>query len=140
MVSAEWALQQAIHGAISGDAAMAGHLGSPVRLYDNRPEELIYPYATYGRCQGKPVAADPGDGWELIQHLHVWSRYGGRREAKQIVGAIRDVLHLSDLTLVDWRLVLLRVAFVDVFRGADGFTSQGVVRLRARLDPIGVQA
>ncbi len=135
MTSAEWALQEALHAHLSSDPAVAALLGTPVRLYDDPPSERIYPYATYGRSQTTPIPADPGDSVEHIGHLHVWSRYGGRREAKEAIGVVREALHYADLSLSQWTLVSLRVTYADVFRGPDGFTSQAILRLRAVMEP-----
>lgn len=134
MSTPEWALQEAIHTALSADTALATQLGAPARLYDTRPDDIIFPYAIYGRCQTKPVNADPGTTHEILQTLNVYSRYGGKREAKLSLGAIRDVLHQADLPLTGWTLVSLRVIFTDVLRAPDGFTTQGIIRLRALVD------
>lgn len=128
--SGEWALHEAIHTALSADTDVATYLGSPARLYDHLPEELIFPYASYGRQETKPLPADPGESLEVTGRIHVWSRYGGRRETRAALYAVRNVIHLADLTLVDWTLVSLRAVFTDVLRGRDGFTHQGIIRYR----------
>lgn len=135
MPSAEWAVQAAIHAQLSSDADVQALLGTPPRLYDRVPKGAEFPYVVYGRSETTPEDADPGTAVEHISHLHVWSRYGGRREVKEAVGAVRDALHYADLTLDGWRLVSLRVTYADIFRGPDGFTSQGVLRLRGLVEP-----
>ncbi len=131
MASAEWALQQAMHTHLSAASNVQAQLGDPVRLYDQTPQERIYPFAIFGRSESRPVDADPGDTLEHIGHIHIWSRYGGRGEAKQAAGAVREALHHADLDVGDWSLVSLRVTYVDVLRGPDGFSYQAIVRFRA---------
>ena len=75
---------------------------------------------------------------EAIEHavtLHAWSRYGGRAEALDIIGALREALHDAPLTVTGRKLVLLFAQFADVFRSGDGQTTLGVLRLRALTEP-----
>ena len=63
--------------------------------------------------------------------LHVWSRGSGRKEALEIMGAARVVLHDQTLSLSGHRLVNLRHTFSEVRRDTDGETYHGIVRFRA---------
>jgi len=71
---------------------------------------------------------------EALEHavtLHVWSRYGGRAEALDVIAALRGCLHNAALAVADRRLVFIFAQFTDVFRSGDGRTTHGVLRLRA---------
>ncbi len=130
----DWALQAALYAHLAGDAALTAHLGDPLRLYDVPPWDPVFPFAVFGRAEATPSDADDGV-VEHVVHVHVWSRYGGRQEAKAIAAALRASLEAAPLTLPAgfeaWRLVSLRPVYTDVFRGTDGRTTQAIIRLRA---------
>lgn len=130
-MSAETALVAALRAAASADAAVQALLGQPARFYDDPPPDPAFPYATLGRVETRPADASGGDALEHGVTLHVWSRYGGRAEALDIVAALRGALHNAALPVAGRRLVLLFATFADVFRSGDGRTTHGVLRLRA---------
>ena len=130
-MSADWELQVALKTALDGDSGVQALLGAPPRIYDRPPDDVIFPYLTFGRWESRPADGDDVALIEHIFHLHVWSRYGGRAEARQTVGALRVATHNAQLVLPSHTLVNLRVTFTDVLRLPDGRTTQGVVRLRA---------
>ena len=68
--------------------------------------------------------------------LHAWSRYAGRKEVKDIMSAVYEVLHDASLSVTGHQLVNLRFVFGDVFRKQDGDTFQGLMRYRAVTEPL----
>lgn len=130
---AEWALQKGVRATLLADAGVTALLGDPPRVHDEPPDDPIFPYVTFGRSETRP-----GDGEGLLEHvlhLHVWSRYGGRKEAKEVVGGLRAALDGAAPALAGFSLTGLRVVFADVLRAADGRTTQAIVRLRALTAP-----
>lgn len=128
-MSADHALAAAIRDALLADAGVGAVLAD--RLYDAPPPDPVFPYLTLGRVESR--AAD-SSGASAIEHavtLHVWSRYGGRAEALDCIGALRAALHDAALNIEGRRLIFLYVVFGDVFRSGDGRTTHGVLRLRA---------
>lgn len=128
-MSAEIALAVAVRAAAMEDGAVQALIGD--RFYDDPPPDVMFPYLTLGRVETKPVDASERDALEHGVTLHVWSRYGGRAEALEVIAALRACLHNAALDVAGRRLVLLFVVFTDVFRSGDGRTTHGVVRLRA---------
>jgi hypothetical protein len=130
-VSDDRALAAAIRSAALADAGVQAFLGDPARLYDEPPADVAFPYVTLGRVESRLLDAAGVDAQEHFVTLHVWSRYGGRAEALDVIGALRSVLHSAPLSVAGRRLVLLFAQFSDVFRAGDGRTTHGVLRLRA---------
>lgn len=128
-MSAENALAAAIRAAAMEDAGVQALVGA--RFYDDPPPDVVFPYVTIGRVDSKPVDASAREALEHGVTLHVWSRYGGRAEALDVVAALRGCLHNAALDVAERRLVLLFALFTDVFRSGDGRTTHGVVRLKA---------
>ena len=130
MASASFALQSAIHAALSGDAAVTAALGAN-RVLDHVPQSTSFPYVTLGASSERDWSTGTEDGREHILTLHVWSRAGGKREVHEIMGALRSCLHEAALPLSGWRLVNLRHELSDARRENDGETVHGMVRFRA---------
>jgi len=132
-MSADRALIAALRDAALAHAGVAALVGA--RVYDDPPADVVFPYLTLGRAESRPSEASGSDAIEHAVTLHVWSRYGGRAEALDVIAALRAALHNAPLSVEGRRLVLLLVTFTDVFRSGDGRTTHGVLRLRAITEP-----
>ena len=44
----QWPLQQALHAALTGDAALQAFLGTPARVFDQVPQDSAFPYLVIG--------------------------------------------------------------------------------------------
>lgn len=132
-MSAETALAASIRAAAIGNSNMQALIAD--RFYDEPPPDLTFPYVTIGRFESKPIDVSDREALEHGVTLHVWSRYGGRAEALEVIGALRGCLHNAALNVADRRLVLLFATFADVFRSGDGRTTHGVLRLKAITEP-----
>lgn len=130
-MSAERALAAAMRAAAMDAAGVRAVLGDPARIYDDPPPEPVFPYVTLGRFETRPADVAGAEALEHGVTLHVWSRYGGRAEALDIVGALRGALHDAPLTVAGRKLVFLFAQFADVFRSGDGRTTHAVLRFRA---------
>lgn len=135
MASASFALQAAIFAALRADAGVRALLPSD-RILDHVPQTARFPYVSLGTSSERDWSTGTEDGREHILTLHVWSRGAGKREAHEIMSAIRACLHERALALDGWRLISLRHEFSDARRDADGETIHGLVRLRALTEPI----
>lgn len=135
MSDAIWALQRALYQALAAEPGIQTLLGNPVRIYDDPPAGAELPYLVIGPTQITDWAGvDRG-----LQHdlrLHAFSAYAGRREIKQIMGAVYDALHEANLTVDGHRLVNIRFVFADAVRRRDANAYQGVMRYRAVTQPL----
>jgi hypothetical protein len=134
MPSAAWALQQAIFAALVADAPLVALLGG-ARIYDDVPQGAAFPYLTFGHSAARDWSTGSHDGDEHIVTLHVWSQANGKRQAHEIMGAIRTALHDKPLALTGHHLINLRHEFSEARRDPDGETTRGIVRFRAVTEP-----
>lgn len=135
MSDAVWALQRAIYQHLSADAALKTLIGDPPRIYDDPPETAPLPYLVIGPTSITDwKGVDGGLRHEL--RFHVFSKYAGRREIKQIVSAVYDALHEAAFPVDDHRLINIRFVFGDVIRRREGDAYQGVIRFRAVTQPL----
>lgn len=130
-MSADRAFAAGVRAAAMADAGVKALLGDPARVYDDPPPDVVFPYLTIGRVESRPADSAAAEALEHALTLHVWSRYGGRAETLDIIGALRGALHNAPLAVEGRRLVFLFAQFADVFRSGDGRTTHGVLRLRA---------
>lgn len=129
MTSAAWALQQAVFAVLSCDGAVSDLIDD--RLFDAVPRGSAFPYVVIG---DGAETADAGASEHTLS-LHVWSRGGGHREAKQIASALREALEGTPLSLDGHSLVNLAFQSADYARLADGETWRATLRFRAVTEP-----
>jgi hypothetical protein len=134
MATAGWALQKAIHGALTASAPLTTLLGG-AHVFDDVPRDAAFPYLTFGQSTLRDWSAGGEEASEHILTIHVWSQAPGRKEAHAIMGTVRGVLHDQALALDGHRLVNLRHEISEARRDADGETTHGIVRLRAVTEP-----
>src|SRR5690606_12670206 len=119
------ALQTAVHNRLSGYAGMPD-------VYDDVPQSSSsFPYVVIGEDTHIPWATDDSVGAETTVTLHVWSRYKGKKEAKDIQALIYQALNRYELSVDGYELVTLEFEYSDVILDADGLTRHGVSRFRS---------
>ena len=130
MASAGWALQRAVHQALTADAGLLTLLGG-ARVWDHVPRGAAFPYVSIGATTERDWSTDGSKGLEHVLILNVWSKAAGRHEANAIADALRAALHDAQLTLAGHRLVNLRHELTEVGRDAAAEIYRGAVRFRA---------
>lgn len=134
MTTASWALQAAIHAALTENDAVLAVLGGP-RIYDHVPRGVSYPFVTFGSTSERDWSTGSDGGHEHIVVLNVWSHANGRGQVQQIIEAVRTVLHDRPLVLDGYSLINLRHEASNTRREADGERYSGTIRLRAVTEP-----
>ena len=130
---AAWALQVGLRSHLGASSALAAHLGSPSRIYDRVPEDAVFPLLTIGESRIRPL--DGHD--QAMEHdirLNAWSRWGGRKELREIADAVHDALHDADFTVDGIDVISTRFVFADMFRQPESDTYQAVMRYRIVTD------
>ncbi len=131
MSRASWALQQAVFAELAVNLDVQSLLGNPPRIYDAVPRGSAFPYAVIGDGEENDWSTASDTGSEHILAIHVWSRAGGHREAKEIAEAIRGALDGAALALAGETLIDIRFLSADYARESDGETWAARLRFRA---------
>lgn len=126
-----WPLQQAVFAALSADAGVKTVVGDPARVFDKPPGDATLPYVLIGDGTEEDWGTATDNGAEHQLTIHVWSRAGGRKEARAILAAIYNVLNDTTLTLSGFHLVNLRFVLSQVLVEVDALTYHGIARYRA---------
>ena len=129
------ALALALHQVLSSNGAVQSILGNPPRLYDDAPEDPVFPYMTYGAARSEDESADDAPMTAHVMTLHLWSRYAGRAEIFDLLHIISSALHGVDLSSAQQNVCALNVNYTDVFRTSDRRTLHGALRLSVKTQP-----
>ena len=130
-LSPDLALQGAVLARLAADPVLPALIGAPPRVYDQPPDDPLYPFVQLGAVETRPWGGLDAEGIEHVFTLTCVSRFGGAEEAKAVMAAVRCALDDAALTLTDNRLVNLRVVYGDVFRAADWRLTFAILRFRA---------
>ena len=125
-------LQTAIYSTLtSGTLTDISGTSITSKVYDDVPEGTAYPYIVIGEETAIPTGAKDTDGHEHTLTFHVWSKYRGRKEIKQIMEQIYTILHNVAISITGATLVNIRHEFERTLLESDGITRHGVIRFRA---------
>lgn len=133
------ALQAAIYARLT---AHGGFSGSVTGIYDKPPQDsdsgstAAFPYAVIGEFDVDAWATDDWSGSDVTFDVFVYSRYGGNKQAAQILDYARAALDRQELTVTGWGV--LSVDFessTGVTVMADGQTRVGEISFSALLYP-----
>lgn len=128
-------VQQAIYTRLSGEI-------TGVTIYDSVPQsptgkpEADFPYIHIGEDLLTPWDTDDTLGASVTVTLYVWSRMYGKKETKQIMAQIYDLLNRQhkNLSASGVRFVDCLFEFAQVLDQSDGKTRQGICRYRVTIE------
>lgn len=129
-MSAETAVQAALMAALRRDAGVQAIFGARARVYDDETEAPAFPYARLERHECRPAGASGGEAQEHVITLAVASRYGGLREAKAALAALRAAFEAADWGGAGRHIVLAYVTYADAMRQFDRRAFRGIIRFR----------
>ena len=121
---------------LRSDGALFAALGDPVRLYDDQVREPYYPYAVLERNETTDRSVSERRCFEHQIQFATFSRYGGLREAKSVLGKLRMAIENLTLTLNQQRVVLIIPTYCDVMRSQNQQIFRGVLRVRIHTEEI----
>lgn len=128
-------LQTLIYQTLIADTVVQGLIGD--RVSDGQPQDSSYPCVTFGPSDTVPTYLEGVDACTEVIQLDVWTRSNGRLgPCKEIMDAVRNALHLADLSLSVNALVRIEITGQRVFRDSDGLTAHGVITVSADLERV----
>lgn len=99
-------------------------------VYDAVPQGASFPYVTLGEDTAIDWSSKTTDGQETTVTLHVWSRYNGMAEAKQIGGEVIELMTAAPLIMTGFEADTPRLDMSEVIKDPDGITRHGITRFR----------
>lgn len=133
-------LQTAIYTALRANAGLTAMLATAPSggsaVFDHVPQSAAgeatapFPYLAIGDTTEAEFDTDDSTGREFTVTLHVWSRYLGMAQVKNIMDQVKIVLHNQVLAVTGELVVFVYWEFAEVFLDPDGITRHGVTRFR----------
>jgi len=134
-MSASVQLQKAIKAAIEADATITSLWGSAPTVYDHVPDEASFPYIFYESRETNEWDTSTEDGWDERPRIHVFDEREGSKFARNISGAIENLLHNNTtLVLTGYRVVMLRREGALCIREPDGQVWHSLTSFRALIE------
>jgi hypothetical protein len=129
-----WPLQQSVFAALAAHPALTALIG-PGRVYDDVPQGTALPYVSLGPATAQDWSTGSETGTEHLVTVHVWSGASGKKQAHEVLGAIRAALHDQPLSLAGHILINLRHERSELRHTPGGKAIQGIARFRAVTEP-----
>ena len=129
------ATQKGILAALKAAGGVTGLVST--RIYDEPPQDVVFPYLRFNTIQPNAFDTDTAEGALVDISLEAHSRSAsGRVEATQIAEAVQAALHRQEasVTVSGYTLVELIFDAISVTRDGDGRGYTAVIALQAMLD------
>lgn len=122
-------LQDIIVRALKGAATGVG-----VRVYDEVPEDAVFPYITIGNTQVVGEGVEGLRGAEVYQTIDIWSRSTGKGELKTLGGHVIAALDDADLSRGPLSVNCCELEDVNYQNDPDGKTTHAVLTFHILTD------
>ncbi|GLS35817.1 hypothetical protein GCM10010869_14060 [Mesorhizobium tianshanense] len=123
-------LQKALFEALNGDGSLSAALGG-AKLFDHAPENVAFPYVTFGRTSVYDWATGMENAAEQLFTLHFWSKSVARKEILDVMDLVSARLRDAVLSLDEHRHVNLKLEFTETRYDEDLSAYHGLLRFRA---------
>lgn len=127
----ETAVQTAVYQKLSADA---GLMALVTGVYDSVPQDAAFPYVTIGEDVHNAWDTFDSVGSDATITVHTWSVARGRKEVKEIQGAIYEALSRTVLTYSGYGIISIDFDGSQSFMDADGLTRHGVQTFRVLVE------
>jgi len=125
-------LQKTIFTTLNSDNTITSTFSATV--HDHVPQGTSFPYIVIGEeTMTDESSTKTLDFNNFTLTIHIFSRNRGRKEAKQIMARIYELLHNQNLSVTGADHINTRFEFSDVIKENDGLTYHGVQRFRTIL-------
>ena len=109
----------------------------PNRIYDEPPQDVVFPYLRFNTIQPNAFDTDTAQGALVDISLEAHSGSGsGRVEATRVAEAVQAALHRQEafVSIAGYNLVELIFEAISVTRDSEGRGFTAVISLQAMLD------
>jgi hypothetical protein len=89
--------------------------GQTTPVYDDVPEDVVFPYITIGAFTCKRVADKTSDIWDASIQIHIWSDYSGKAEVNSVANDITTVVSSAAIDAQGFVVISQDVDFFEAF-------------------------
>ena len=120
-MNAELAVQKTIYDVLTANSPSYS-------VYDDVSQDSAFPYYVIGDSTSNDFDTKTFNGLQTTVYIHSWSRYHGKKEIKEMMGAAYAALHNQTLTVTGYNFVHCLYEFSEYFLEDDGITRHGIQR------------
>lgn len=105
-------------------------------IYDDVPqsakseESSDFPFIVIGDDDYLNWDTDTEVGWQSDFRVHIWSRYGGKKELLEIANAVHNALNRTSITTDSYHVLDVNHVSFNSFVEPDGRTRHGVIQFK----------
>lgn len=127
-------LQKELYQILSKDQQLKSKIKG---VFDYVDEDSKFPIITIGDCVSSDYSTSSFDGEEVVQDVHIWSKYKGNKEVKELLSIATEVIFRDLRTLEGgFEIDLIKRDGIEVFTDIDPTVKHGVLRLRITIREI----
>ena len=115
---------------LTDDDDVQALFGTPARLYSQWPRRAPYPFGVIDRHQQAPLPASGVRSFEHRIDLAVFSRHGGRAEARDCLGACQAAFEAVPFSIEGAHTILAHIVYADTMRTQSFNMFRGIMRVR----------
>lgn len=122
-----------IIGTLMADAGVQARVHG--RVYDQPPENVVYPHISIGSMDAVPDDADCIEAQVETVQVDIWHRDQGRKwKCSETMDAVKAALHGAETAATSHGLVQCRVVLMRRLTDPDGITVHGVVHVEVTIE------
>jgi len=123
-----WSLQVAIKTKLDAQASLVALLNDGVdSIRDDVRTDDAFPYISIHDVSTKSMDTQTVVGTESLVSIHIYSRYSGNKELKEIMDEVYVALNRQPLTLATGTHISTLYTNSNNFTESDGFTRHGQI-------------
>jgi len=126
-----WDLQVSIKAKLDANSTLTGMLANGAdSIRDFVREDDAFPYIVSSEVVSRESDTMLYNGYDNLVSIHVYSRYKGQKEAKEIAEQVYNSLHKQDLTMSSGTHILTKFNSANYLIDADGETRHVVMNFK----------
>ncbi|MDR3565581.1 MAG: DUF3168 domain-containing protein [Negativicutes bacterium] len=89
--------------------------GQTTPVYDDVPEDVVFPYITIGAFTCRRLSDKTSDIWDASIQIHIWSEYNGKAEVNAVANDITTVVSSAAIDAPGFAVISQDVDFFEAF-------------------------
>ena len=108
------------------------------RVYDDHPEQPVYPYIILGGIRGTPWSDKSKPGQAVFATVDFWSQYAGKKEVAEMMDAVLGILTAAypDLSAAGFHVVFQDLETYQIIIDIDGTTRHGILEMKYLIEEL----
>lgn len=124
----QWNLQMALYTRLAGASTVTDLLAGGI--HDHVAASTVFPYAVIAGMKTIALDTQAHAGMETVVSIHSYSTETGMKQIREVMAAIKSVLHDAEFTIPGHALILCQETSSESTLDTDGETRHGIQHFR----------